>query len=199
MGKFFKIVGMGCGGCLVIILAVGAFGYSQLDDNIHVERSRVIDAPIEVLFPLVDSLQSWSDWDPWSQLDSGITITHEGPPAGTGAIRRWSSNDRSVGTGSIEIVDSLVGERIDLDIDMGEGMAVIHAIFEFEETPNGIRVTWTDTAQLEGFVQRLFGLVANDYYLGPMLDEGLKSLDEVAMKKAATILSEELGTESLND
>ena len=190
VAKFLKIVGLGCGGCLVLIIGISLLGYSQLEDTMHVERSKVIDAPIEVLFPLVDSLQSWNEWDPWSQIDRAMETSYEGPPAGTGAIRRWTSKDPMVGSGWMEITDSITGERIEFEVHMPENEMLVHSIFRFEETSQGVRVTWTDNAELNGFVQHLFGVAADEFILGPMFDKGLSRLEYVARKRADALSSD---------
>ncbi len=205
MSKFLKIAGIGCGGCLVLLIAAGLIGYSMLPTEMHVERSIQIEAPVEVVFPMVDTLKSWPEWDPWSALDSDMDRVYEGPPAGKGAITRWESEDSNVGKGWIEILESVPGDRIvfDLHILQGEEDFQATGVFSFVSSADGVTVTWTDDAELEGFGMRVFGFAA-DFILGPMFEQGLANLKELSEEKAEAIESEleplkKMATDAIND
>ena len=188
MSKVLKVVGIGCGGCLVLIIAAALIIYTQLPSEIHVERSIQIEAPVEVVFPLVDTMKSWEQWDPWTEADPDMERTYEGPPAGVGAKNTWKSTNRDVGEGWLVISESVTGERVVFDLHIMEGGEDQPGTgtFTFTSTDTGTRVKWEHDAQLEGTSMRVFGLVA-DMFLGTMFDTGLGNLKRVSEARVAKL------------
>ena len=68
-----------------------------LPGTVEVTRSVEIAAPPEQVFPLLNSLDAWTEWTPWGDVQSRI----EGPAAGAGARRVW--DDPIIGAGSLSI------------------------------------------------------------------------------------------------
>jgi len=188
VSKFLKVVGIGCGGCLVLLIAAGFIIYTQLPTEMHVERSIQVEAPVEVIFPLVDTMKSWEQWDPWTLRDAEMERVYEGPPAGVGSKLSWKSDHPEVGEGWLVITESVIGERIVFDLHMLQGSEDFAAVgtFTFKPTDKGVRVTWADDAQLVGPQMRFMGLVA-DNFLGPIFMEGLQGLKRVAEERAAEL------------
>ena len=198
MSKFLKVVGIGCGGCLVLIVACVLIAYVMLPDTTHVERQRVIDAPIEVLFPLVDTVQVWEQWDPWNQIDPNMEHVYEGPPAGVGAISRWSSEDWKVGVGWTEITESVTGKRIVFDLHMPEEDMHGVGIFTFVSVDGGVQVTWEYDAELTNFASKMAGPFM-DQMLGANFDTGLVSLKGLAETKAAELSGDAMPVKELEE
>ena len=177
--SFLKIAGFGCGGCLVLILVILLAGYSQLPTEYNVERSIVIAAPMEVVFPLVDTPAKWSDWDPWSKKDPGMEREYKGPPVGVGSESHWDSENEDVGTGMFRITESVTGQRVVLALEFKKPMeSTSTGTFTFAEAEDGVHVSWADHGELSG-AMRFFGFVA-DTVLGAMFEEGLDDLKALA-------------------
>jgi len=198
VSKFLKVVGIGCGGCLVLIVACILIAYVMLPDTTHVERQRVIDAPIEVVFPLVDTVQTWEKWDPWNQLDPNMDHVYEGPPAGVGAISRWSSEDWQVGVGWTEITESVTGQLIVFDLHMTEEEMYGVGTFTFTPVDDGVQVKWAYDADLTNFSSKMFGPFM-DQMLGAQFDIGLKNLEQLAETRAAEMSGDAMPVEELKE
>jgi hypothetical protein len=101
----------------------------------RVERSTTIAAAPSEVFAHVNDFHRWDDWSPWLKLDPNAKVAHEGPPAGTGAVFKWSGND-NVGEGSMTIVESQPGERIKIKLEFLKPLAGT-ANSEFTFRPEG--------------------------------------------------------------
>ncbi len=69
-----------------------------------VERSTVVAAPADQIFPLLVDFHEWPRWSPWEDIDPDMQRTYGGAESGVGATYAWSGN-RKAGAGSMEITD----------------------------------------------------------------------------------------------
>jgi uncharacterized protein YndB with AHSA1/START domain len=93
-----------------------------------VEREVVIDAPPEVVFEHVNSLQAFSEWSPWGDYDPDMQVVYSGPETGVGNTMEWTSDHRNVGNGRQEITEVIENEavRTSLAFDgMGDGRGLV--------------------------------------------------------------------------
>jgi len=158
---------------LVMILAAVSFA---LPSHITVQRSQVINAPETVVFPYLNNLHRFNDWSPWAARDPQLQARFSGPEAGKGAKVEWSSGQRSVGTGSMEITDSSPNRHIDLAVNFNglEGTSY----YDVSPSGSGSKVNWgfgydTGTSPLK----RWKGLLL-DRYVGAEYRDGLAKLKE---------------------
>ena len=86
---------------LVLLVAIGLL----LPSAAQVERSIVIDAPAEQIFPHVNSMRAFHAWSPWSDIDPDTAYEFSGPEQGVGSRMTWQSGNSQVGHGSQEITD----------------------------------------------------------------------------------------------
>ncbi len=90
-------------GVLVLIFAAVSLG---LPAHVTVARSVVINAPEYAIYPYLNNLRRFSTWSPWAARDPNMKVTYSGPPEGVGSKLVWESDEPSVGTGSLEIVEA---------------------------------------------------------------------------------------------
>jgi len=161
---------------LIVVLAVVGF---LLPSHAHVERSIVINAPAEAFFPLIANLKENSQWSPWHARDPDMKQTFTGEDGKVGSKVAWESQDKHVGTGTQEITLLVPNERIETHLDFGDQGAA-DAYFQFDETDGTCKVTWGFDSELgNNPVGRYFGLMF-DGMIGPMYDEGLGKIKELA-------------------
>jgi len=172
---------------LLLILAAGALLLAALAVIIHlqpsefrVERSAVVAAPPEAVFPHVNSLRRWEAWSPWAKLDPQSKVEFSGPEEGAGACMAWAGN-REVGVGSLTITDSRPSGFIAMRLDFVEPMAGTSTVdFRFEPVEGGTRVTWS-MAGTNNFLAKAIGLFIDcDQMIGGMYEQGLANLKRVA-------------------
>ncbi len=168
-------------GIMVILLTVAALFIvgNLLPDRVHVERRITITAPPERVFPLVNNFREFNRWSPWAAKDPDTQYTFEGSESGVGAKVYWSSENKQVGVGSQEIIESRPNEFVRTALDFGaQGKA--SATFTIESISEGSRVTWGLDTDAEGsIVGRYFGLLL-DKMVGPDYETGLDNLRKIA-------------------
>src|SRR5262245_39149934 len=105
-----------------IILVIGIAIVAVLSDaavkpdTFRVQRSTMIKAQPEKIFPLLNDLHKWREWSPYEKPDSTVKRLLIGPESGKGAVYEWDNNGKA-GKGRMEIVDSAPPFRIAIEID----------------------------------------------------------------------------------
>lgn len=170
---------------IVIVLVVACLLYATTRPNLVVQRSVVIQAPAEKIYPLLNNFHEWSAWSPWEKLDPGMHKTYTGPESGRGAGYAWQGN-KEVGQGSMEITDSAPGNHVTIKLDFIKPFEG-HNITEFTLEPqeNSTHVTWT--LQSNGsYRAKLIGVFVNmDKLIGTDFERGLANLKAVSEKSTA--------------
>ena len=97
--KILKFIGLGILGLVVILVIVTLvaptdFGY---------EKSITINAPIEVVWENVGSLEAMDKWSPWAAKDPNRILEMSGIDGTVGAVQSWESEVEEVGVGSLTI------------------------------------------------------------------------------------------------
>ena len=54
------------------------------NDRFREERSTLIDAAPEAIFPQVDDFRRWVDWSPYEKMDAALQKTYSGAARGKG-------------------------------------------------------------------------------------------------------------------
>jgi uncharacterized protein YndB with AHSA1/START domain len=165
---------------VIIVLAVGvAF---LLPSQYKVERTVVIQAKPEAIYPLVSQLKRWEEWSPWTkELDPTMTQTYSGPEGGTGAVMSWTGE--RTGSGSMKVTKGDPAHGIAYDLDFENGGSTSSGVILFEpEADGGTQVRWTNVGDA--------GLNPVRRYINLMLDKWIgedfrKGLDKLKQKVEA--------------
>lgn len=158
-------------GVLVLILAAVALG---LPAHVTVTRSVVINAPEYAIYPYLNDLRKFPDWSPWTDRDPNMKVTYSGPPEGKGAKVEWVSEKPSIGTGSMQIVETEQSRSVDLAADFNglKGMS------SYQLTPAGAgsKLTWSFSYETGSSpIKRWRGLML-DRFIGTEYLKGLEKL-----------------------
>lgn len=163
-------------GLCVLVGIVAAIALA-LPSHVTVARSVVINAPEQFAFPYLNNLHNFNNWSPWAARDPQLQASFSGPEQGKGAKVAWTSAQRSVGEGSMEITDSAPNRHIDLAVTFNgmEGTSY----FDVAPSGSGSKVTWgfgydSGTSPLK----RWKGLLL-DRFVGAEYRDGLAKLKEV--------------------
>ena len=145
----------------------------------RVTRSATIAAPPPAVFAQVNDFHKWDAWSPWAKLDPNMKKTHEGAPAGTGAIYSWSGNDQ-VGEGRMTLTESRPSELIRIKLEFMKPFAATNTTeFTFKPEGNQTVVTWSMFGT-NNFIAKAFGLFMNmDKMVGGDFEKGLASMTSV--------------------
>lgn len=136
MGPMIRLVLGLC--ALVLILAAVALG---LPAHVTVARSVVVNAPEYAIYPYLNDLRRFQEWSPWVTRDPDMTFTYSGPPEGKGAKVEWVSQKPSIGTGSLQIVETQQGRSVDLNTNINGLQGSSN--YALEPAGSGSKVTWT--------------------------------------------------------
>jgi len=142
----------------------------------RVERTTRIDAPLDVVFALVNDLHAWDRWSPWAHLDPSMKLTYGGPPAGTGATYHWIGNDK-VGEGDMRITESKSPQLVVLRLEFIKPMANVNRTdFTLKPDGTGTKVDWVLTGPLDFMGKGMDLFVGMDRMIGPDFEKGLASM-----------------------
>lgn len=168
----------------LLVLFVALIGVAfVLPSSAHVERSITIQRPPSQVFAVLDSYRRFNDWSPWAAKDPHAVYTISGPVSGVGAKQSWHGDPKTVGSGSLQIIESKADESVTTALDFGD-MGQATAKFLLVPADRGTKLTWTlDTSAplaLDGkivwnAIGRYVGLFM-DGMVGPDYDSGLARL-----------------------
>lgn len=166
---------------VLLIFVVGASIYfGTKDGKFDVAKTKIIDAPAEVIYNNVKDYKSWKDWGPWMAEDENIDITYAEKTEGEGASYSWKSE--VMGDGSMETVRVIPNKEMDQEISfyspMGESTSDVYWRFEPAEEPGKTKVTWGMKGE-HSFVAKVFmAMQSGDFEttLGTMYQNGLDNL-----------------------
>ena len=142
----------------------------------RVERTTRIDAPLDVVFALVNDLHAWDRWSPWAHLDPSMKLTYGGPPAGTGATYHWIGNDK-VGEGDVRITETRPLQAVVIRLEFIKPMANVNRTdFTLKPDGTGTKVDWVLTGPLDFMGKGMDLFVGMDRMIGQDFDKGLASM-----------------------
>lgn len=172
--RIVRNVLIGLAALVGLFLIVGFF----LPRNVIVEREVVINAPPEAVYPHISSLQAFSEWSPWGDLDPEMQVTYSGSDTGVGNVMEWTSDHPNVGTGRQEIVETVENRSVRTALDFGD-MGTAQAWWQLEPEGTGTRVVWGLDADMgSGPIGRWFGLMM-DGLVGADYERGLARLQDI--------------------
>lgn len=168
---------------VVAVLLLFSLFVATRPAHFRVERSAQIDAPSNVVFPLINDFHAWAKWSPYEKLDPGMKKTYSGAPSGRGASYAWSGNDKA-GEGRMTITDSKPSELVSIQLEFLKPFAATNqATFRLTPNATGTRVQWSMEGD-NGFVAKAFCLVVNmDSLVGKDFEAGLANLNRLASEK----------------
>ena len=169
MGPMMRLI-LGLG-VLVLILAAVALG---LPAHVTVSRSKEINAPEYAIYPYLNNLRRFRDWSPWVARDPNMTLTYSGPPEGKGAKVEWVSQEPSIGTGSMEIVETEQSRSVNLTTSYNglEGTSY----YDLAPAGSGTKVMWSFGYETGSSPLKRWKALVIDGFIGAEYSAGLEKL-----------------------
>jgi uncharacterized protein YndB with AHSA1/START domain len=165
---------------LALAIAVVLILAATKPDAFRVQRSLVIKAPPEKLFPLIDDFHRWTVWSPWETKDPAMQRTFSGSPSGKGAVYAWDGNN-NVGSGRMEILEASAPSKIVIKLDFFKPFEG-HNTAEFTLSPQGsaTNVDWVMVGPAP-FLSKVMQVFMNfDSMIGKDFEQGLANLKQAA-------------------
>jgi uncharacterized protein YndB with AHSA1/START domain len=165
---------------VVVIAAILIYAYLQPGD-FRVERSVVIDASPETIFPYVNDPIKGELWNPFSKEDPNIQRSFGGPLEGVGAHMTWVGNAMA-GEGSLTIVESVPRERVKVQLDFkkpfqGTNFGEYTLSMQNEKQT---KVTWAMTGKAAFIPRVMCVFVGMDKMMGGQFEKGLATMKALA-------------------
>jgi hypothetical protein len=163
---------------VLIALVIGFF----LPSKVHSERSTVIAAPPEAIFPLVNDLRQWPSWTAWNkERDATLDVKFSGAQEGKGAIYTWTS--KGMGSGKLTLTESNPPSGVKYEMYFEDEKTPSTGEIKLDKVDAGTNVTWTYDGDMgNNPLKRYMGLMI-DYFLGKDFETGLAKLKTVAEAK----------------
>ncbi|NOT38600.1 MAG: hypothetical protein HOP11_14605 [Saprospiraceae bacterium] len=168
---------------LFLILGLYLVGFI-LPSKMHVERSLKTKADPAQIFPFVNDLKNWGQWDPWIQKDPNMKTEYRATTSGVGGGYKWTSNHKEVGNGEMEITESVDNEKIATKMNFGD-QGSASGLFALKKEADGTKMTWSmdsDNSTMSLF-SRPIGNYMNfmmDGWIGAEFEKGLANLSKIA-------------------
>lgn len=165
------------GGILLLAIALTAIAFA-LPRVASVERSVVINAAPDQIFPYINTLRKGELWSPWLKRDPNAELIYTGPDAGVGSKMEWRSDNKNVGNGTATIIESVENQGIKTALDFGpQGTA--DAWFNLVPQDQSTEVFWGfNTDMGMNPIGRWMGLMMNKW-VGADYAQGLANLKEL--------------------
>jgi effector-binding domain-containing protein len=170
-----KKIGIG----LVVVIALIVIISFLLPNNVTVERSVIVNAPIEIVYRQVNDFHNWEKWSPWMEKDPDMEIEYFGSEKGKGSKYCWVGDPESVGKGCLSIVDEEENTSIKTLLEF-EGTSPGNGNWTFEKISDGVKVTWAMESDMSEpiIVGKYFGLLM-DGLIGPDFEKGLSNIKNI--------------------
>jgi uncharacterized protein YndB with AHSA1/START domain len=166
----------------VAVLAV-FFGFvMSRNGKFHYERSGLINAPAEKVFPYISDLKQGTLWNPYEQKDPQMKRKYSGQDAQVGSIVEFEGN-RQAGSGKIEILKIIPNQLVEMRLTMTSPFRAENLV-RYRLTPEGAqtRFSWGMEGN-GGFMGKLVTLIIDcEKMMTVEFDKGISNLKAVAEK-----------------
>ena len=167
---------------VIVIIFIGLAAMQP--SEFRVVRSGVIPAPAPEVFEQVNNFHNWEAWSPWVGIDPAMKQTYEGPPAGTGAIYKWSGNSE-VGEGVMTITESHPYDLVRIRLDFIKPFTTTNtAEFTFEPKGEQTMVTWSMEGKNNFIAKAISMFIDMDKMVGGNFEKGLANLKTITASAA---------------
>jgi uncharacterized protein YndB with AHSA1/START domain len=160
---------------LGLVLLLAAFR----PDSFRIERSLVIKAPPEKIYPHLTDFKAWMAWSPWEKKDPALKRTYSGAERGVGSAYAWAGE--KAGEGRMEIAEATPASNVRIKIEFLKPLEASNVV-DFTLRPEGDRtvVRWSMHGP-QPYLNKLAGLFMDiDRLVGRDFEAGLAALKAVA-------------------
>ncbi len=165
---------------LIIIAIIFGFYVNSRPAAFKYEKSGLIQASPEAIYPYIVDLQKDPEWNPFDKNDPTTKKTYSGNKVGAGSILEFEGSYKTVGSGRVEILRTIPNKSVELELEMKKPFYGLNLI-TYTLMPEGsaTRFTWTMTGN-KGFMSKLMGLFIDcDTMVESQMEVGVKSLTAV--------------------
>ncbi|MCK9684354.1 SRPBCC family protein [Scleromatobacter humisilvae] len=173
------LVRVAAGLVAVVLLAVVA-GF-LLPDTYRVERSAVVNAPPERIYPLVAAPKRWPEWSMWNRRDPAMAMTFFGPESGAGA--GWSWDSKTEGKGRMTFLTADPARGFTYQLYFPDYDSTSTGDIRFEPQGDATKITWTNAGSVGRNPLMHYMARFMDRMVGPDFEAGLANLKTLAERR----------------
>jgi hypothetical protein len=177
---------------IVAIMLVVFFAYvAGQPGHVHVERSKVVAATPQDVWPYLSDLKMFTEWSPWTGIDPTQKVEFSDPSSGVGAWYTWAGN-KEVGKGRMQIVQAEEPKKVVESLEFIEPFeSKADVVMTTEAVAAGSKITWGFDTDM-GFMGKAAGVFMHmDSSLGADFTRGLDKLATLAEADAKTRIEKE--------
>lgn len=165
-------------GFTVLVLAFFLKIYFQ-SPEFKIERSIVIKATPEKIFPHIVDSKKADEWMPWYELDKQAKVKYSEKTEGVGASSSWESPGE-MGVGRSEIVEVIPNKQVSTQLIYTKPMVMNQMVyFKLFPEKEGTKISWSVVGE-NNFIGRLFcTFIDMDKNVGDKFILGLEKLKKV--------------------
>ncbi len=167
---------------LVLLLLVLVLGGFLVPGGYSVQRSIVIAAPPDRIYPLIATPRRWKEWAMWNRRDPAMAMNFFGTDVGTGA--GWSWDSKSEGQGRMRLVTADPQHGLDYELFFPAYDMTSTGEMTLEQQPDGsTKVTWTNVGRVGWNPLMHYMAAMMDHMVGPDFEAGLANLKAIAERR----------------
>ena len=172
---------------LAIVAALFIIVGFLLPSHRHIEQSVEINRKMTIVYDTINSFARFSQWNVLPLHDPAMDIKLTGPKSGEGAQLDYSSKERSVGSGTWKLVNTVPGKSVTFEVTNDEPGTNKVTTFALEPSGRGqskrnVRITQTYDVD---YGMNLFGRYAGMYVSSGMGESMKMSLGRLSNLLAA--------------
>ena len=155
-------------GLILLLLLISAL----MPKNYNIEKSVIIKRSAGDVMKKVGDLNSYSQWNPWQQMDPTAKATITGTPNTRGHKYAWDGKKTGIGSLTLNSLDS---KHLHFDLEFikpWKSKAKDNWLFESWGDGNECKVTWQNGGELPWPMARL---------MSPMINKNLNHQFEVGL------------------
>ncbi|WP_207819202.1 SRPBCC family protein [Parashewanella curva] len=170
---------------ILVLLAIPFVAALFIKTSYEVERSVIIDKPVEQVFSYVKMLKNQNHYATWGMKDPNIKRTYSGVDGTVGFISKWSSEDPEVGVGEQEIKAIKPNKRIDFELRFLKPFEATEPAYMLTSShgENATKVSWGFKGHLDYPMNLMFLFIDFEAQIGNDLQNGLDNLKNILDKQ----------------
>ena len=176
------------------VIIVGFLGFvASRPGTFHYEKSGVIAAAPDQIFPYLDDFKKGSEWNTFDKADPEMKKSYDGPESGVGAKMAFEGNS-NVGVGNLEITNEVVNSSVEMKLEMIKPMKGTNDIL-YTLTPEegGTKFTWSMSGK-NPFMGKLMGIFIDcEKMIGEQFEQSIQNLKTVV---EATVAEEKAAADA---
>ena len=177
--RILKTIGIVLVSLIALLLIVAALSPKGFD----VEKSTVIDASAEAVFPHVQYFEKRDAWYPWGKDDPTNVTSIEGTDGTVGAISNWEGETTGKGSQTITAIEA--NKHIETELAFVEPYeSVAETYMNVEAVDGGTKVSWGLSSAMSFPFNAMLLFMDPEAAVGADYEKGLAALKRIVEEEA---------------